>query len=380
MGSNFIPNYGNESDFSSNIQNGNLYVSEDTKRLFFDLNGKRIKVSDVVFLSEKPLIGISGKLYIIKSDNSLWIFEDTWKQLNSSSSGSVNVDNKTINKNSNDQIQSIGIIDSRSGESVKYWTGTLAQYDAIETKDDNTIYNITDDIIDINQNHFLPAGSILTIEADGSGQFTKLSEAINYLTGKLSNGTVTIQLGEGTFEETESITIDGNKFNISNLEIKGNSSTGTIVSFSNRTVVNLYVINNAFVSIFDMQFSANASSWCIEQNQQSTLFMENCLISNVSGRGIQVISGSRLCISTKITLIGASPKGAIGIACSGGGKATFKGQSNISMSNFTTGLAVGSGGLIALNYCTKTFSNVTNTTSQGIGTANANGLIAGSLT
>lgn len=228
--------------------------------------------------------------------------------------------------------------------------------------------------------NFIPAGTVVDVKLDGSGQFTKLSDAINYLTGKWSNGTVTIQLGEGTFEETESITIDGNKFNISNLEIKGNSSTGTIVSFSSSTPTNLYVINNAFVSIFDMQFSANASSWCIEQNQQSTLFMENCLISNVSTRGIQVISGSRLCISTKITLIGASPKGAIGIACSGGGKATFKGQSNISMSNFATGLAVGSGGLIALNYCTKTFSNVTNTTSQTIGTANTNGLIAGSLT
>ena len=100
MSSKFIPNYGNESDISASIQNGNLYVSEDTKRLFFDLNGNRIKITDIVFLDERPLIGISGKLYVIKSDNSLWIFEDTWKQLNSSSSGSVNVDNKTINKNS----------------------------------------------------------------------------------------------------------------------------------------------------------------------------------------------------------------------------------------------------------------------------------------
>ncbi len=228
--------------------------------------------------------------------------------------------------------------------------------------------------------NFIPAGTVTDVKLDGSGQFTKLSDAINYLTGKWSNGTVTIQLGEGTFAEAEPITIDGNKFNISNLEIKGTSSTGTIVSFSSSTPTNLYVINNAFVSIFDMQFSANASSWCIEQNQQSTLFMENCLVSNVSARGIQVISGSRLCISTKITVIGISSKGVIGIACSGGGQIAFKNQSNIAMSNFSTGLAVGSGGLIALNYCTQTFSNVTNTTNQGIGTATTNGFIAGSLT
>ena len=246
MSSKFIPNYGNESDISASIQNGNLYVSEDTKRLFFDLNGNRIKISDIVFLDERPLIGISGKLYVIKSDNSLWIFEDVWKQLNSGSSGSVNVDNKTINKNSDDEIQSIGVIDSRSGEPVKYWTGTLVQYNAIENKDDNTIYNITDDIIDVNQSYFIPAGTILTVKTDGSGQFTKLSEAISYLTGKYSNGTVTIQLGQGDFVEEN--TIDIPEFNIKTLQIIGQGVDKTSISCSNTQNYN-YVITNTVTNI-----------------------------------------------------------------------------------------------------------------------------------
>ena len=34
---------------------------------------------------------------------------------------------------------------NQNGGSLKYWTGTKAQYDAIVTKDANTLYNITDD-------------------------------------------------------------------------------------------------------------------------------------------------------------------------------------------------------------------------------------------
>lgn len=38
-----------------------------------------------------------------------------------------------------------GVIDSNTSNTVKTWTGTKAQYDAISTKDSNTLYNITDD-------------------------------------------------------------------------------------------------------------------------------------------------------------------------------------------------------------------------------------------
>lgn len=37
------------------------------------------------------------------------------------------------------------IKDQQNSSSLKYWTGTKAQYDAIVTKDNNTLYNITDD-------------------------------------------------------------------------------------------------------------------------------------------------------------------------------------------------------------------------------------------
>lgn len=66
-----------------------------------------------------------------------------WRDLGSSST--TNIDNITITENTNEEIQTVAVIDNRSGNAIKTWTGTRAQYDAIATKDANTIYNITDD-------------------------------------------------------------------------------------------------------------------------------------------------------------------------------------------------------------------------------------------
>lgn len=57
----------------------------------------------------------------------------------------VDIDNATITENSSDQLQTVAVKDNRSGNAIKTWTGTRAQYDAITTKDANTLYNITDD-------------------------------------------------------------------------------------------------------------------------------------------------------------------------------------------------------------------------------------------
>lgn len=60
--------------------------------------------------------------------------------------GSVETDGKSITTNSSDELQTVGVIDqNNTTNAIKTWTGTKAQYDAITTKDANTIYNITDD-------------------------------------------------------------------------------------------------------------------------------------------------------------------------------------------------------------------------------------------
>ena len=59
---------------------------------------------------------------------------------------SPDIDDKSITKNSSQELQTVGVINSRdTSTAIKTWTGTRAQYDAIATKDSNTLYNITDD-------------------------------------------------------------------------------------------------------------------------------------------------------------------------------------------------------------------------------------------
>lgn len=66
--------------------------------------------------------------------------------LDAGGGGSVNIDNVSITKNGDDEIQTIGVINQNNTTiALKQWSGTKAQYDAISTKDANTIYNITDD-------------------------------------------------------------------------------------------------------------------------------------------------------------------------------------------------------------------------------------------
>lgn len=59
---------------------------------------------------------------------------------------SVASDNKSITKNSSNELQTVGVIDQNNTSSaIKTWTGTRAQYEAIVTKDATTLYTITDD-------------------------------------------------------------------------------------------------------------------------------------------------------------------------------------------------------------------------------------------
>lgn len=56
------------------------------------------------------------------------------------------LDEVTITTNSDDELQAIAVIDSSdNATALRTWTGTKAEYDAITTKDNNTLYNITDD-------------------------------------------------------------------------------------------------------------------------------------------------------------------------------------------------------------------------------------------
>lgn len=59
--------------------------------------------------------------------------------------GDVIVDNSTIIKNNDSSITAIALREQRNSQAIKEWVGTKAQYDALNSKDSNTKYIITDD-------------------------------------------------------------------------------------------------------------------------------------------------------------------------------------------------------------------------------------------
>lgn len=57
--------------------------------------------------------------------------------------GSVSVDGISINRNASNELQTIGVINQNdTTTAIKTWTGTKAQYDAIVSKDPNTLYEV----------------------------------------------------------------------------------------------------------------------------------------------------------------------------------------------------------------------------------------------
>ena len=92
------------------------------------------------------------KIYQSLADNNTASLSDAtnWKEVELG--GAIDIDNNTISLNSNEEIQTIGVIDSNNNTTaLKLWTGTRNQYNAIQNKDPNTLYNITDDTGDLSE-------------------------------------------------------------------------------------------------------------------------------------------------------------------------------------------------------------------------------------
>lgn len=102
-------------------------------------------------LNEVVMTVVSDSVLLYRSlvDNNTASLSDTTKWEKVELGGGSDIDNSTITLNSNDEIQTVGVIDNRSGSALKLWTGTRSQYNAIQSKDANTLYNITDDTGDL---------------------------------------------------------------------------------------------------------------------------------------------------------------------------------------------------------------------------------------
>ena len=115
-----------------------------------NINAVNTAANNIVAIQNAPVNAQLARDWAVKMDG-LVSGEDYsakyWAdQARQSAAGAV-VDNISINRNTDDELQTIGVINqNNTTTAIKTWTGTLAQYNAIATKDNNTLYNITDDI------------------------------------------------------------------------------------------------------------------------------------------------------------------------------------------------------------------------------------------
>lgn len=139
----------------------------------------------------------------------------SWLEI-SGGSGSVDIDNTSITENTSGEIQTVGVIDQNTSNTDKIWTGTLAQYNSLVTKDSDTYYCITDD----EENIYRENVEVIT-SADTSYTITNLTANKSYKLGELT--TLTITACE-TFDEETVIYFDS-------------GSTATVLSMPNDVVL-----------------------------------------------------------------------------------------------------------------------------------------------
>lgn len=105
--------------------------------------------------------------------------------------GSIdNVDNETIIIQDDGSISAQGVLDQNAEDltAIKFWSGTLEEYEALGEWDDDTIYNITDDIIETGTE--IGANlSLSNLNEEGEARFNAKADKANTLEGYgITNG------------------------------------------------------------------------------------------------------------------------------------------------------------------------------------------------
>lgn len=220
---------------------------------------------------------------------------------------------------------------------------------------------------DGNDANFLPSGTVIKVELDSSGDFTSLSDAVNYLTGKWSNGAVTIRLGSGTFIEPATILLDNQNFNIPNLIINGNGASGT--SIDSVGIADAYyvikVLNGVNLEINNLLIkNSNGSS---ATGYRGIEINAGCNVSftDVSCQGINrlaTVFGNAIC-----SLVGniSISEARLGLIADGGrivlGKGTLDTTCTLVIQDSISGIQVRYGGIInGASGVTYTATNTTN--------------------
>lgn len=224
--------------------------------------------------------------------------------------------------------------------------------------------------------NFLPSGTTINIKTDGTGDFTDLASAKNYLTGKWSNGTVTIQFGSGTFNLNTGVTFDGSLFSIPYLVITGAGINDTTVQKSSSwgatdysSLITIYRGNVYMVKDITLQGTGQASS-AVTSSRGANVFLSNIHAKNLY-RIVDASQGGY--IGTSESVLGTDL--AQGMMASTGGRIGLRGS--LTVNNSYSATTVQEGGIIQIGGCTGSFTSVTMTYQPSQNQLSASGLILG---
>lgn len=204
--------------------------------------------------------------------------------------------------------------------------------------------------------NFIPRDTIFTVKANGTGNFTTIQSALDFLEGKWSNGEVTISIDADTFTITTLLVLN-QKFNIPCLLIKGVSKDTTIINKTisenpNEPVLVIKDQKNQ-IKISDMTLSTVClnDSICLSI-QGSNVYMSNIKMKNADLTFINNQLGSACELDEILDLENDTEKSTMyGIITSNVSKLITQTTTIINITNASSGLFAEMGGINGIFYC-----------------------------
>lgn len=229
--------------------------------------------------------------------------------------------------------------------------------------------------VDKLDSNFIPANTTFHIEADGSGDFATLQEAITYLQGKYSNGQINIHFGNGTFDVQSTVYINKNNFNIPIIMIRGNGADKTTLNFLYdhewRFGIEIYKQDTHFMNLHLTTANGRA-------NHHRALYIScggNMMVENVTADNFyDVVITSRGASATLVGTINVSNCNNLVNAYAGGMANSFD-DTNIIANNVYEVFLATLGGFISISTSNYSGTSVTKKSNVSIGTINSNGYV-----
>lgn len=227
--------------------------------------------------------------------------------------------------------------------------------------------------------NYIQAGKLFEVKLDGSGDFTKLSDAIAYLDGKWSDGRVIIHLGEGTFTESANIEIGHYVyFNIPRIDIYGEGEAKTKLSFTSNQVSPCFSVwgPGTYVVLGNITIEQSGGSKSTDYRGICAYNFGNLTVYNLTTEGcnyaLNAIAGGKVAVNAPITIKNCS----LGFGAEGGLVQCMYGMT-MNFNNVDYAFFVLGGGIMQLNRPTYNGTSVTYKTNITPGTSATEGLITG---